>query len=103
MVERLQLTDEHVRLWIEGCAVLASMTRREYRDGHHERFNEINKNLTWRLVGPWSCSLFSASLDGPPTMGPQYADTITWPTAQTWRKALIEATGLTPKDVMSYR
>jgi len=40
--------------------------------------------------GPWSCSLFSASLEGPPTMGPQYVQTIDWPISQVWRAALIE-------------
>ena len=102
MVERRQLSDEHVDLWREGCALLDQMSRREYREGESERyyqFRDIDKRLTWRLVGPWSCSLFSASLEGPSTMGPEYVQTRDWPIAQAWRAALIEATGLTPRNV----
>jgi hypothetical protein len=101
MVERRQLTDEHIRLWREGCALLDQMSRREYRDGESERyhqFQDVNKRLTWRLAGSHACSLFSSELDGPPNMGPEYAQTIDWPIAQAWRAALIEATGLTPRD-----
>ena len=63
------MSDEHVELWREGCAVLAAMTPREYDRGESDRYYEIravNKKLTWRLVGPHSCSRFSAALDGPP-------------------------------------
>jgi hypothetical protein len=56
----------------------------------HFAFLAVNKRLTWRLVGPHSCSLFSGHLDGPPdawvSLGQlQYID---WPVAQTWRRAL---------------
>jgi hypothetical protein len=100
MVERRQLTDEHVALWREGCALLEAMGPREYNRGNSPRYRafcEVDKKLTWRLVGPWSCSLFSSSLDGPPTQGPEYQQTIDWPVAQTWRKALIEASGIVPR------
>jgi hypothetical protein len=104
MVERRHLTDEMIALWREGCNLLDLMSKREYQQGESEtyrRFQHINKNLTWPLVGPHSCSLFSAELDGPPTKGPQYLQTIDWPVAQTWRRALIDATGLTPRDFQS--
>ena len=103
MVERRQLTDEHVALWREGCALLAQMTKPEYRKGQSDRyyrFRDIDKALTWPLIGPHSESVFSAHLDGPPDLwtSPEYGQYRDWPVAQTWRKALIEATGLTPKD-----
>ena len=41
--------------------------------------------------------LFDARLDGPCDMRPEYAQAIDWPISQAWRRALIEATGLTPK------
>jgi hypothetical protein len=102
MVERKQLTDEMVELWRTGCALLDAMTRREYSDGESDRyyqFRDIDKRLTWPLVGPHSCSLFSAHLDGPPDLwtSPQYGMYIDWPVAQTWRKALIEASGVVPR------
>jgi hypothetical protein len=55
--------------------------------------------LTWRLTGPHSCSLFSAALDGPPHeyLTPSHLQFLDWPAAQTWRKALIEATGITAR------
>jgi hypothetical protein len=104
MVERKQLTDEIAQLWREGCALLDAMTRREYGDGESDRyyqFCDIDKRLTWPLVGPHSCSLFSAHLDGPPDpwTSPGYAQYIDWPVAQTWRRALIDATGLTPRNL----
>jgi hypothetical protein len=101
MVERRQLTDEHCDLWKRGCALLQAMSEREYREGQSDRyyrFCDIDKALTWRLVSPASESLFSAHLDGPPerwASGGQQA--IEWPIAQTWRKALIEASGMTPR------
>ena len=102
MVERRQLTDEHVALWREGCAELEAMSRREYARGtskRYRRFCEIDKALTWRLIGPHSESVFSAHLDGPPDLwtSPQYGMYIDWPIAQTWRKALIEASRVVPK------
>jgi hypothetical protein len=104
VVERRQLTDEHCNLWREGCVLLAQMTKREWRDGESERyhaFRQIHKKLTWRLVGTASVSLFDAALDGQPTKGPEYSETIDWPVSQAWRRALIEATGLTPRDIRS--
>jgi hypothetical protein len=104
MVERRQLTDEHVNLWREGCVLLAQMTKREYSEGEtarYRRFRQIDKALTWPLVGPHSESLFSVHLDGPPPKGPEYSETIDWPVSQAWRRALIEATGLTPRDMRS--
>ena len=104
MVERRQLTDEHVALWREGCALLAQMTKPEYRKGQSDRyyrFRDIDKALTWPLIGPHSESVFSAHLDGPPDLwvSPEYALYIDWPVAQAWRKALIEATGITPRAI----
>jgi hypothetical protein len=102
MVERRQLTDQHINYWREGCALLAQMTRREWRDGEsqrYRRFQKIDYELTWKLVGPHSCSLFSSRLEGLPFKGPEYLETIDWPASQAWRKALIEATGLTPRDI----
>ena len=102
MVERRQLTDEHIALWREGCALLDQMTKREYGKGESDRYYEfaaIDKKLTWRLVGPHSCSLFSAHLDGAPDpwVSPEYLQYIDWPVAQTWRRALIEASGVVPR------
>jgi len=56
--------------------------------------------LTWLPIGPHSCSLFSALLDGPPDpwVSPEYLQYIDWPISQTWRRALIEATGGTPRN-----
>ena len=106
MVERRQLTDEHVTLWCEGCALLAAMTRREYAKGESKRyyrFRDIDKALTWPLVSPASASLFSHHLDGPPDAwtSPEYLQYIEWPDAQQWRRALIEATGLVPRKFAS--
>jgi hypothetical protein len=102
MVERKQLTDEMVELWREGCALLDAMTKREYQQGESERYYEyraIDKRLTWRLVGPHGCSLFNASLDAPPHeyLTPSHLQFLDWPAAQTWRKAVIEATGITAR------
>jgi hypothetical protein len=108
MVERRQLTDEHVRHWREGCALLEQMTEREYVKGESDRyfeFLEINKKLTWRLVGPHSQSLFSPLLDGKPDewSSEEYSQYVQeeeqrdFSIARTWRRALIEATGLTPR------
>jgi hypothetical protein len=51
------------------------------------------------LVCPHSCSPFSAHLDGPPDqwVSPYYLQYIDWPVARTWRRALIEATGIKPR------
>ena len=104
MVERRQLTDRHCELWREGCALLGAMSKRECEQGEsdrYRRFQQVDKMLTWPLVGTWSCSLFSARLDGAPDewVSPQYAMYIDWPTAQAWRRALIDATGLTPREL----
>jgi hypothetical protein len=98
-----EITDEHVALWREGCALLAAMSPREYRCGESERyraFQRVNKNLTWELVGPHSESLFSAHLNGSPDpwVSPEYRQYIDWPVAQTWRRSLIDATGITPRN-----
>jgi hypothetical protein len=103
MVERRQLTDQHIALWREACALLDAMTKREYAKGESDRYYEfraIDKKLTLRLVGPHSCSLFSAHLDGPPDpwVSPGYWQYIDWPVTQTWRAALIEATGITSRN-----
>jgi len=52
-----------------------------------------------RRLGPHSCSLFSAHLDGPPDpwVSPHYLQYIDWPVGQTWRRALIDATGIKPR------
>jgi hypothetical protein len=43
--------------------------------------------------------VFSAYLDGPPDpwASPEYLRYIDWPVAQTWRRALIDATGITTR------
>ena len=95
-----QLTDEHIALWREGCTLLEAMTPTEYAEGRSDRcrrFRAIHKELTWGLLDPHSASLFDARLDGPCDMRPEYAQAIDWPISQAWRRALIEATGLTPK------
>jgi hypothetical protein len=119
MPERQQLTAEHLALWREGCELLAQMTSNrgvknpgcsshgvenrgcsewDEREGeHYDRFCEIDKRLTWGLVGPWSASLFDAELDGPCNQRPELCQSVDWPTAQAWRRALIEASGETPK------
>jgi hypothetical protein len=81
-----------IALWRRGCAI--------YGERDSDEFREIDKQLTWRLVGPWSCSLCSANLDGPPDdwCSPEYAMYIDWPIAQAWRRALIDATGLRPPE-----
>ena len=98
--EQRQLTDEHIALWREGCTLLEAMTPTEYAEGRSDRcrrFRAIHKELTWGLLDPHSASLFDARLDGPCDMRPEYARAIDWPISQAWRRALIEATGLTPK------
>jgi hypothetical protein len=99
MPERHQFTAEHLALWREGCELLAAMTPKEYRTMRGEswqRFAQLDKALTWGLVGPWSASLFDAELDGPCDQRPEMCQAVDWPTAQAWRKALIEASGCTP-------
>ena len=71
MVERRQLTDEHVALWREGCELLAAMSPREFNprgtgSERYYKFLQINKRPTWTLVSPASPSLFDAELDGDP-------------------------------------
>jgi hypothetical protein len=55
------------------------------------------RRLTWHLTGPHSCSLFSAALDGPPHeyLTPSHLQFLD--SAQTWRRALIDATGITAR------
>jgi hypothetical protein len=96
-----ELSETNLALWREGCALIAQMTRREYAAGEsarYWRFREIDKMLTWGLVGPHSTSLFCHTLDDPPEKWtrPGVGDYVAWPEAQTWRRALIEATGLAP-------
>jgi hypothetical protein len=102
MVERRQLTDEHIALWSQGCALLQAMSPREYDRGESKRYREfkaVDKKLAWRLVGSHSCSLLSVALDSPPRayLTPSHLQYIDWSTAQTWRKALIEATGVSAR------
>src|SRR5262245_21624543 len=100
MVEQRQLTDEMIRQFREGCELLQAMSEREYDEGKSDRycrFCEIDKHLTWGLIGPWSASVFDARLDGPCDMRPEYAQAVDWGISQAWRRALIECTGLTPK------
>jgi hypothetical protein len=101
MDEQRQLTHEHIALWHEGCALLRGMTEREWRDGRsdrYRRFQEIDKQLTWPLVdvggGP---SLFD-DLSGPCHYEPHMGLAIDWPVAVAWQKALIGASGETPRD-----
>jgi hypothetical protein len=44
------------------------------------------------LIGPHSCSVFTAALNVPPReyLTPSHLQFIDWPVAQTWRKALLE-------------
>jgi hypothetical protein len=46
-----------------------------------------------------ACSLFIPALDGPSHdyLTPPHLQFIDWPVAQTWRKALIEASGITAR------
>ena len=90
MLERRQLTDEHVALWREGCALLEAVGLREYDRGvsaRYREFRQIDTRLTWSLIGP--PSLFDACFDGPPHpyLTPSHLQFIDWPVAQTWRKA----------------
>jgi hypothetical protein len=80
--------------------VMSAHERELGESERYRRYQSINKTLMWGLVGPHSCSLFSAHLDGPPDewCSPSYAMYIDWPTAQAWRRALIDATGITPSD-----
>jgi hypothetical protein len=102
MVERKQLTDEHCALWREGCELLQAMTQAEYHDGDSARYyrlRQIDKALTWALVSPGSVSLFDYILDEPADKWtlPSSAMYAHWLPARTWRQALIQATGKTPK------
>jgi hypothetical protein len=101
MTDERELTDEHIALWREGCRVINAMTPREYNEGGplRSRFLEINRDLTWHLVGPWSTSLFDEHLDDSPDewSNPSTQNYRDWMIARTWRNALIEATGLTPR------
>jgi hypothetical protein len=104
MVERRQLTEQHCELWREGCRLLDWMSVGEYRAMNSDRFLEflqINKQLTWHLIGPHSTSLFDAGLDHPldPSCSRRLGAFIDWEVAQAWRRALIEATELTPRDL----
>lgn len=79
----------------------------EYHRGESERYSaflQIDKELTWGLVSPASTSLFSDTLDGPPDewVSPEQLAYIDWPLAQTWRRALIEASGIRPRNLRSY-
>jgi hypothetical protein len=100
MTEHQQLSDEHLDLWHEGCLELVAMTAQEWDEGRSERyrcFQAISKALTWALIGPHSVSLFDPRLDGPPVRPPEYGQTIDWEISRAWRRALIEATGETPR------
>lgn len=83
--------------------MLAQMTKREYSIGESDRFYEfraIDKKLAWRPVGPHSESLFSVHLDGPPDpwVSCEQLRQADSPIAQTWRRALIDASGVTPRN-----
>ena len=82
------------------------MTKRELRQGESERYYEfaaIDARLLW-LVGPHSRLLFSAELDGPPDPKAMLsAHLLDWSASQAWRRALIEATGLVPRDIYDAR
>jgi hypothetical protein len=63
------------------------MNPREYKSRESERyraFQEIDKEPTRAQIGPHSCSLFSAALDGPPHeyLTPSHLQFIDWPAAQ---------------------
>jgi hypothetical protein len=84
----------------EGCSLLEAMSPREWHLGESKRYREIlaiDKKLTWRMVGAHSPSLFDACLDGPPYeyFTPSHLQFIDWQVSQSWRKALIEASGMT--------
>jgi hypothetical protein len=101
MVEQRQLTDEMVHQFREGCALLTAMTPHEWDEGRSERYRrfcDLDKNLTWSLIGPWSVSVFDSRLDGPCERRPEYAQARDWSISQAWRRALIEATGLVPRN-----
>jgi hypothetical protein len=99
MVE--QLTDEQIAQFREGCALLNAMTPAEYRwrkGEKWERFSLIDKELCWPLGLVGGPSVFETELDGPCPYRPDQGLAIDWPVAQAWRKALIAATGETPRD-----
>jgi hypothetical protein len=89
-----QLTDEHLALWCEGCALSRGMTEREWREGksdRYRRFQEIDKALTWKLVDPGGPSVFEDLSAMPSYLRPDMGVFIDWPVAVAWQKALIEA------------
>jgi hypothetical protein len=100
MVEQRQFADEMVRQFYEGCELLKVMTPQEWDEGQsdrYRRFCDLDRQLTWGLIGPWSASVFDARLDGPCDMRPEYAQAVDWPISQAWRRALVEASGITPR------
>jgi hypothetical protein len=102
-MDEQHLTDEMVEQWREGCRLLATMTPEEYRTmrgAKWGRFAKIDIALTRKLVSPGGPSLFDSDLDhGPCHARPETSDAFYWPTAQTWRKALTEASGEVPRDL----
>jgi hypothetical protein len=102
MTEERELTDRHVELWREGCAVLESMSRREYARSESEtyrKFREIDVALTWPLISPASISMFHSRLDGPCDLPPNDAQAVDWESARMWRHALIQSTGVVPPKI----
>jgi hypothetical protein len=100
MDEQRQLTNEMVEQFREGCRLLAAMTPEEYRTMRGEkweRFKLIDKALTWSSVDPGGPSVFD-DLDRPCPYGPHMGTAIDWPVAQAWQRALIEASGETPRS-----
>src|SRR5215831_16006836 len=100
MDEQRQLTHEHVALWREGCALLRGMSEREWREGksdRYRRFQQIDKELTWPLVDPGGPSVFNPALAGPCPYELPRGLALDWPIAVAWQRALIEASGETPR------
>jgi hypothetical protein len=93
---KTNVTPEILQRWREGCAILREMSTTEYWERKSERwrrFQQIDKTF-WPIVDPGGPSVFDPELDGPCTWGLP-AD---WQIAQNWRKALIAASGETPRN-----
>jgi hypothetical protein len=101
MTKQHQLTDEMVAKFKEGCALLRAITPEEYRlmrGEKWERFKMIDKFLTWKLVDPGGPSVFDDLSTMPSYLRPDMGRFVDWPVAVAWQKALIEASGETPRS-----
>jgi hypothetical protein len=96
MIEQRQLTEEMVRQYREGCALLEAVSEREWDEGESDRYRQFCAIEEFDLVADRSAFRFRVQFRPlrPADMGPFMR--FDWAVAP-WRLTLIEASRCTPK------